>query len=575
MTSKQFDSAQDAVNISNIPVVLVVDDDSAMRLIMRHAMEKCGYTVYEATNGLEALHHAIRYEPDLILMDAVMPDMDGFRATAEIKNLPDFVDTPILMVTALEDESSVEEAFSAGACDYIHKPINWVVLKQRVKRLIAAAQASKKVRHLAYHDTLTGLPNRLLFIDRMDQAISRAVRQMGRFALLFIDIDHFKMINDSMGHDAGDMLLTALTERLTQALRRTDTISRLGGDEFTVIAESIEDPEDAALIAQNLLQTLSEAVKIGEREVHVSGSIGIALYPDDGNNLGALLKNADAAMYRAKDLGRNMFQFYAAEMSEAVMQRLDMQSELRTAIEREEFILHYQPKYDLRTGECSGMEALVRWQHPERGMVPPDKFIPLAEETGLIVQLGEWVVRSACAQLGAWQRAGHGVTNVSINVSARQIREQNLPSLFYQILRENKINPAHIEIELTESALVENHDKARDLLGELHALGLKIALDDFGTGYASMAYLKEFPIDTVKIDRSFVRGIPQDREDMAIVKAIASLTSALELTLVAEGVENAQQLETLKNLSCHQAQGYLWSKPLPVEQFEQKILRKS
>lgn len=575
MSFKQSDFRQDAVETHNLPVVLVVDDDSAMRLVMRHAMEHCGYLVVEAANGLEAIRACVRQNPDLVLMDAIMPDMDGFRATAELKSMRDFADTPILMVTALEDEESVEQAFAAGACDYINKPINWAVLKQRVKLLITASQADKKIRHLAYHDTLTGLPNRLLFIDRMDQAISRAIREKNRFALLFIDIDHFKMINDSMGHDAGDALLTTVTERLTRSLRRTDTISRLGGDEFTVIVENITEPEDAAIVARNLLETLTWPILIGDREVRISGSIGIALYPDDGSNFGHLLKNADAAMYRAKDLGRNMFQFYAREMSETVMQRLDMESELRNAIEREEFVLHYQPKYDLHSGRCIGMEALVRWEHPQRGMIAPDKFIPLAEETGLIVKLGAWVIDVACSQLGKWQRAGHAIYNVSINVSARQIREQNLPELLHKAILENDINPANVELELTESALVENHDKARDLLDRLHALGVRIALDDFGTGYASMAYLKEFPIDTVKIDRSFVRGIPQDREDMAIVRAIASLTTALELSLVAEGVETEQQLATLKDLHCHQAQGYLWSKPLPVLHFEQLILKQA
>ncbi|MBI3188402.1 MAG: EAL domain-containing protein, partial [Gammaproteobacteria bacterium] len=517
----------------------------------------------------------MRHNPDLILMDAVMPEMDGFRATTELKSLLEFTDTPILMVTALEDEYSVEQAFMAGACDYITKPVNWVVLKQRVKRLISASHADRKIRHLAYHDTLTGLPNRLLFIDRMDQAISRAIREENRFALIFIDIDHFKMINDSMGHAAGDILLTTVTSRLTSALRRTDTISRLGGDEFTVIVENIDAPEDAGLVANSLLEMLVRPILIDEREVHISGSIGIALYPDDGTSFGTLLKNADAAMYRAKDLGRNMFQFYAAEMSEAVMHRLDMEGLLRNALERQEFILHYQPKFDLRSGRCCGMEALVRWEHPQRGLISPDEFIPLAEETGLIVQLGEWVLRTACVQLAKWQQTGYAINNISINVSARQIRDENFPDLVEKIITETGVNPVDVEIELTESALVENYDKARDLLIRFNDMGLKIALDDFGTGYASMSYLKAFPIDTVKVDRSFVSGLPGNREDMAIVKAISSLTETLDLSLVAEGVENEYQLEFLKNIYCPQAQGYFWSRPLTAWQFEQDILKNS
>lgn len=574
MTSKQSDFAQDASQSSAGAIVLVVDDDPALRLVMRHAMQHNGYKVVEAGNGLEAIRETLRHNPDLVLMDAVMPEMDGFRATAELKSLVEYVDTPILMVTALEDEHSVEQAFIAGACDYITKPVNWVVLKQRVKRLISASHADKKIRHLAYHDTLTGLPNRLLFIDRMDQAISRAIRESNRFALIFIDIDHFKMINDSMGHAAGDVLLTTVTSRLTSALRRTDTISRLGGDEFTVIVENINEPEDAGLVANSLLEALAKPILIDEREVRISGSIGIALYPDDGTSFGNLLKNADAAMYRAKDLGRNMFQFYAAEMSEAVMHRLDMEGHLRNALERQEFILHYQPKFDLKNGSCCGMEALVRWEHPQHGLIPPDEFIPLAEETGLIVQLGEWVLRTACMQLAKWQSEGYAIDNISINVSARQIRDENFPDLVEKIIIETGVNPVNVEIELTESALVENYDKARDLLIRFNDMGLKIALDDFGTGYASMSYLKAFPIDTVKIDRSFVSGLPGNREDMAIVRAISSLTETLDLSLVAEGVENEQQLQFLKHIYCPQAQGYFWSRPLTASQFELNILKK-
>ncbi|HEX5637317.1 MAG TPA: EAL domain-containing protein, partial [Gammaproteobacteria bacterium] len=270
-----------------------------------------------------------------------------------------------------------------------------------------------------------------------------------------------------------------------------------------------------------------------------------------------------------------MFQFYAAEMSESVMHRLDMEGLLRNALERQEFILHYQPKFDLRSGRCCGMEALVRWEHPQRGLISPDEFIPLAEETGLIVQLGEWVLRTACVQLAKWQQVGYAINNISINVSARQIRDENFPDLVEKIITETGVNPVDVEIELTESALVENYDKARDLLIRFNDMGLKIALDDFGTGYASMSYLKAFPIDTVKIDRSFVCGLPDNREDMAIVKAISSLTETLNLSLVAEGVENKQQLQFLKNIYCPQAQGYLWSKPLAALQFEQDILKNS
>ena len=556
-----------------IPLILVADDDPAIRLILRHTMEQDGYQVVEATNGVEALQITIRQSPDLILMDAVMPEMDGFRATEELKGMPDYVDIPVLVITALDDDRSVSRAFEVGACDYITKPVNWSVLRQRVRRLLYTAEAERKIRHLAYHDTLTGLPNRLLFMDRMDQAISRAQRNDDGFALLFIDVDHFKVINDSMGHEAGDQLLTQVTRRLSLNVRRSDTIARLGGDEFTVILENVGEPETVVMVTKNLLETLCKPINIGGREVHVSASVGIAMYPDDGENFGHLLKNADTAMYRAKAQGRNTFQFYASEMSTAAMRRLELENSLRYAIEKQEFIVHYQPKYDLHSRRCIGMEALVRWDHPEKGVIPPDEFIPLAEETGLIVALGEWVIRTACGQLSAWQQAGYEIRDLSINVSARQFQEQDLCALFAEVLEAFQLRAEDIEVELTESVLVDNHDQARRILAQLHDMGLKIALDDFGTGYASMAYLKEFPIDTVKIDRSFVWGIPNDEENIAIVRAIAGLTSALGLSLIAEGVETAQQVEFLKDIECFRGQGYLWSRPVSALHFEQSILK--
>ncbi|MDH5485506.1 MAG: EAL domain-containing protein, partial [Gammaproteobacteria bacterium] len=392
------------------------------------------------------------------------------------------------------------------------------------------------------------------------------------FALLYIDIDHFKVINDSMGHDAGDQLLTSMTQRLQKNLRQTDTIARLGGDEFTLILDNLSDAESAISITQNLLELLALPMAINGRDVHTSGSIGIAMYPDDGDSFGSLLKNADTAMYRAKEMGRNTFQFYTAEMSALAMRRLELEQCLRQAIDREELVLFYQPKFNLTTGQCSGMEALVRWQHPEKGLIPPDEFIPLAEETGLIVALGDWVIRQACKQMSEWKRNGYSIHNISINVSARQFHEQDLCGLFEKMLEEYQLVASEIEIELTESILVEDRQKNCEVLDRLHAMGLKIALDDFGTGYASMSNLKDFPIDTVKIDRSFVSGLPEDRESIAIVKAISSLSNALELSLIAEGVETEHQIAFLKSNACFQGQGYFWSKAVSAEEFEKTIL---
>jgi len=554
--------------LEQTPVILIADDDPSIRLVLKHSMEQSGYHVIEAANGLEAVQAAIRQIPDLILMDAVMPEMDGFRATEEIKKLTEFLTTPILMATSLDDDQSIARAFDVGACDYITKPFNWSVLKHRTTRMLFAADAERKIRHLAYHDALTGLPNRMLFMDRIDQAISRAQRENGKFAILYIDIDHFKVINDSMGHAAGDQLLNIVSQRLTEVLRKTDTIARLGGDEFTIIIEDLEEAESVALVAKNILATLDKPIELFEKEVHIGGSIGIALYPQDGENFGTLLKNSDTAMYKAKELGRQTFQFYEHEMSLKAMRRLDLENQIRVALKNEEFLVYYQPKVNLVSGQCQGMEALVRWQHPEKGLIAPDDFIPLAEETGLIIQLDEWVMRSACQQFKEWKAAGYPVNNLSVNISARHFKEGSLLRHCKKVIEETQLLPKYIEIELTESALVDNYDSAKEILHEIHEMGIHIALDDFGTGYASMSYLKEFPFDTVKLDRSFVQGVPENSEDTAIVKAMIQLAEALNLNMVAEGVETESQKYFLTDHGCAYGQGYLWSKPVDANEFE-------
>lgn len=411
----------------------------------------------------------------------------------------------------------------------------------------------------------------MLFMDRIDQAISRAQRENGLFALLFIDIDHFKVINDSMGHDAGDQLLNVLSQRLRDVLRKSDTVARLGGDEFTVIIEGMDDADDAVNVSKNILSALDLPARVNTKEVYVGGSIGIAMYPQDGDSFGTLLKHADIAMYKAKELGRNTFQFYASEMSQKAMYRLELENQIRTALKEDEFVVYYQPKIDLSNNQCVGAEALVRWNHPERGFISPDDFIPLAEEIGLITQLDEWVMKTACKQFKQWASDGIVLQNLSVNISSRHFKENNLIDYCKTLLEMIDILPEHLEIELTESALVDNYENAKRILNELHAMGVHIALDDFGTGYASMAYLKEFPFDTVKIDRSFVRDIPEDQEDAAIVTAMIHLSQALNLSIVAEGIETESQKAFLTQNACAYGQGYLWSKPVSAEEFAENI----
>ena len=550
------------------PIVVLADDDPSIRLMVRHVLESEDFDIVEASDGLEALKAVEKHHPALVLLDAVMPGIDGFTTCQQIKD-KGHTDIPVMMITGLDDDASVERAYEVGAIDFITKPIKWAVLKHRVKSVVAKVVAERKVKLLAYRDTLTGLPNRLLFADRLEQAVVRAERTRTSMALMLIDIDDFKLVNDSFGHDAGDKLIKAVGDLISKSLRRADTIARLGGDEFAVIIEGIEGPEDAISIADNLTTILEHNVRLDDQETYTSASIGIAVYPGDGKDARALLKNADTAMYRAKESGRHCFQFYKPEMSVSAMERLDLENSLKAAFENDEFLIHYQPVIDIHKNEVVGVEALLRWQHPEKGMIQPTDFVKVVEDCGLIVALGEWMIHSVCKQIKLWQDAGLEKQNVSINLSPRQFKEQDLVTLFTQAMAENGIDGGSLSVEVTERTLIDNVGEVEATLKKLRAMGLRILLDDFGTGYASLAYLKEFPVDVVKIDEAFIAGIPDNQDDSAIVDAIAGLTRGLKLALHAEGVENERQLNVLKGLGCQFGQGYYWSKPLPGNEYEQ------
>jgi len=550
------------------PVVVLADDDPSIRLMVRHVLESEDFDIVEASDGLEAIRAVEKHHPALILLDAVMPGIDGFTTCQQIKE-KGHTDIPVMMITGLDDDASVERAYEVGAIDFITKPIKWAVLKHRVKSVVAKVIAERKVQLLAYRDTLTDLPNRLLFADRLEQAVIRSERSRTSMALMLIDIDDFKLVNDSFGHDAGDKLIKAVGQLISRSLRRADTIARLGGDEFAVIIEGIESPEDAISIADNLTTILEHNVRLDDQETYTSASIGIAVYPDDGKDPRTLLKNADTAMFRAKENGRHCFQFYKPEMSVSAMERLDLENSLKAAFENDEFTLLYQPVIDIHKNEVVGVEALLRWMHPEKGMIQPSDFVSVIEDSGLIIAIGEWVINTACKQVRTWQDAGLKNQNVSINLSQRQFREQNIVALFKQAIDNNDIEGSSLSVEITEHTLIDNVGEVESTLKQLRELGVKVLLDDFGTGYASLAYLKEFPVDVVKIDRAFIAGIPDNREDSAIVDAIAGLTRGLKLTLLAEGVENERQLDKLKSIGCVYGQGYYWSKPLPGDEYEQ------
>ncbi len=553
------------------PVVVLADDDPSIRLMVRHVLESEDFDIVEASDGLEAIKAVEKHHPALILLDAVMPGIDGFTTCQQIKE-KGHTDIPVMMITGLDDDASVERAYEVGAIDFITKPIKWAVLKHRVKSVVAKVVAERKVELLAYRDSLTDLPNRLLFADRLEQSIIRADRSRTSLALMLVDIDDFKLVNDSFGHDAGDKLIQAVGKLIHRSLRRADTIARLGGDEFAVIIEGIEGSDDAISIADNLTTILEHNVRLDDQETYTSASIGIAVYPDDGKDAKQLLKNADTAMYRAKENGRHCFQFYKPEMSVTAMARLDLENSLRSAFESDEFQIYYQPVIDLHKNEVYCVEALLRWLHPDKGMIKPVDFFSVIEDSGLIVALGEWVIFSACRQLKAWKEAGLDDQLVSINLAPRQFKEQDVVSIFVQAMDENGIEGKSLSVEVTEHTIIENVGEVEKTLNKLRDMGIRVSLDDFGTGYASLAYLKDFPVDLVKIDEALIAGIPDSEEDSAMVSAIAGLARGLKLNFLAEGVENERQLDMLRGLGCKYAQGFYWSKALPGGEFEQFYL---
>jgi diguanylate cyclase (GGDEF)-like protein/PAS domain S-box-containing protein len=432
-------------------------------------------------------------------------------------------------------------------------------------------RAEEQIRHLAQHDALTGLPNRMLLHDRIGQAIAQAQRNRGVLALLFIDLDRFKTVNDSLGHPVGDRLLKTVAERLGACTRGSDTIARIGGDEFVVLLSDLDQPEDARYVAQKVLDALSEPVTINGHELKVTPSVGICAYPHDGEDVETLMRNADTAMYHAKQMGRNNYQFFTQAMNDAAQERLLLENDLRHAVERGEFLLHFQPMLDLKTGAILGLEALVRWRHPTRGLVPPSEFVPAAEETGLIGPIGEWVLTRACAQVRAWHNAGHPQLHVSVNCSAQQFQREGFVDTVRRILRETGLPARCLELEITESVIIQH---SREVMGRFQALedmGVRISIDDFGTGYSSLSYLKRIAVHQLKIDQSFVRDIHSDPDDAAIVSAIIAIAHSLGLEVVAEGVETSEQLAFLRSLGCDAAQGYYFSKPLPPEEFAQLL----
>jgi diguanylate cyclase (GGDEF)-like protein/PAS domain S-box-containing protein len=679
------------------PVILIVDDDVTLRILVRESLEQAGFVVEERVDGIEAINTFEEVQPDMVLLDVLMPKMDGFTTCVKLRKLRGGEHIPIVMMTSLDDIESINRAYEAGATDFITKPVNWGGLPHRIRYMLRASrtfddlrkseakvqalleampdmlfqmnkdgqlleikgvkeshfavppsefigkkiydvmpptatqpimdhleralqtkeiqvfeyqhwidgekrffegrlviseegkilaiirdvtdqkQAEERIFFLAYRDTLTHLPNRHLFKDHMKKALAYAQRHQGMVAVLFLDLDNFKRINDTLGHIMGDLLLQGVGERLVKCVRRSDSVARLeieeltptvarfGGDEFTVLLNGISSIQNAATIAQRILDVLVQPFMLGTHEVFITASIGITVYPYDSDNVDALLKNADTAMYQAKDQGKNNYQFYAESMNAVAFERFTMESQLHQALKHNEFQLYYQPQLDLRTGEMINVEAIIRWLHPERGCVLPEAFIPLAEDTGLIIPIGEWVLQSACSEIQELRRMGFPSLSVMVNISSIQLRQKDFADTVIRATQAHDIDPHSLELELTESILMQNIETTITKLQELKDLGIRLSLDDFGTGYSSLSYLKRIPLDTIKIDRSFINDVEKKGDSAEITRAIIAMAHSLNLKVVAEGVETEQQLAFLIENRCDLAQGFYISPPLPKD----------
>ncbi|MCS6285624.1 MAG: EAL domain-containing protein [Nitrospira sp.] len=698
--------------MNSTPLALIVDDDITLRVLAREALEQAGCRVEDAATGQEALEAFQRETPDIILLDVVMPGMDGFATCAALRKLPGGASVPVLIMTGLDDVKSIATAYDAGATDFVTKPWNALVLSHRVRYMLRASQAvaelleremslaeaqriarlgnwqwnlssnrftastqtlrilgiqddpasttlsfdaflghiheadrqavesgirqaiatgapfrqdhrvhvptgdvrivhhyaevafeqggaatsvvgtiqditdqkktEAQIHFLSNYDRLTQLPNRQLFQDRVTQALATQKRHGLQGAVLLINLDRFQRINDTLGPKCGDEMLREVAERLVHCVRHSDsvsrhddqeptTLSRLGGDEFTILLTHLSSAQNATKVAQRIQEALAVPFEVENRPVVITASIGIALLGQDGEDVDTLLRNAEAAMHAAQDQGRNTYQFYSKSMNVALAERLSLETDLRQAIDKGEFLLHYQPQVDIRRWEIVGVEALIRWPHPERGMVSPMSFIPLAEEIGLIDQIGQWVLRTACAQQVAWSACGLGDITIAVNLSAVQFQQAALLDTIRTIVRETGVDPARMELELTESTAMQQAENAVGTFNQLKEMGFSLSIDDFGTGYSSLAYLKRFPIDTIKIDRAFVKDLDTESEQAAIAIAIIAMAHGLKLRVLAEGVETQPQLDILRDQGCDAIQGYYFSQPLPAERVEQLI----
>lgn len=625
-------SASTVTPDSPVSTILIIDDTPANLGIVVEHLEDRGLVVTVAQDGEEGLARAEFVHPDLILLDVMMPGIGGFETCRRLKACASTRDIPVIFMTALADIEDKITGFSVGGADYITKPFQIEEMVARVnthlalsaaQKLLAAKnvrleqeiamrrraeaalqdandvleervtqrtselvqinlslkqeiaerqQAEGRISFMAHHDGLTGLPNRSLLEDRLNQAIAQARRHPDEMvALLYIDLDNFKIVNDSLGHPIGDSLLQEAAARLQKIVRESDSVARLGSDEYIICLAALTNSNDAAIAANNALESLNLPFIIGGHELHVSASIGISVFPADGTDASSLIGAADTAMYHAKQNGRGNYQFFTASLHQAVQRRVALTNSLRRAIAQSEFSVYYQPQVDMQTGRIFSAEALLRWNQPNRAAISCCDFIAIAEDTGLILPIGEWVLRQACEQLKRWHETGHPAMRVAVNLSARQFFQPTLTEIVAQALQEFDLPGETLELEITESMLMKPSQDNLAILSQLSGMGVQLSIDDFGTGYSNLSYLQHFPIHALKIDRSFVVEINEDPDDSAIVTAIIAMAQSLRLKVIAEGVDRAAQVAFLTAHGCMAAQGFYYSRPVPSEAFSQML----
>ena len=574
--------------------ILIVDDTPDNLHLLSRMLTRQGYNVRKALNGSMALTAAQTVAPDLILLDIMMPEMDGYEVCQHLKANAKTAEIPVIFLSALDDVLDKVKGFQVGGVDYITKPFQFEEVLARVQNQLALRAAELEVRilnaelearvkertqqleeanakllQMALHDALTGLPNRALLMTDLNQSIQQAKADPNyQFAVLFLDCDRFKVVNDSLGHLVGDELLILISRRLNLYIKPQNTLARLGGDEFAILLTEIPNSHHAIELADQILESFSKPFQLERHEVFINASIGIVIGHDEYNEPEHLLRDADTAMYRAKALGKGQYHIFDPAMHAAALERLQLETDLRRGLEQQELVVHYQPIVNLNTGKIAGFEALVRWRHPERGLVPPGLFIPIAEETGLITPIGYWVLSESCRQLRTWQKQNLVDSNVfvSVNLSVKQFCQPNLLEQIDQVLEQSQLAPNCLKLEITESAIMDNEKDVAFILREMRKRHILISIDDFGTGYSSLSYLHSFPVDTLKVDKSFVQRLNQEPENVGLIPVIISLAKTMNMSVIAEGIELPEQLMILKELSCGFGQGYFFSKPVPPEQ---------